>query len=52
MKKPKLIEVEKLHPLNRKTDGAFLIIFRQAVCLALEEERKQEKRSEKCEDKP
>ena len=38
MKKyPKLADVENLRPLNDKNAGAFLLLYRQSVVLALKE---------------
>ncbi len=52
MKQLKLIEVEKLRPLNPKKDGVFLMIFRQAICMALEQERYNMAKPERREGKP
>ena len=52
MKKPKLIEVEKLYPLNPRKDGGFLLLYRQAVCLTLEQERRNKSKETKAEEKP
>lgn len=52
VKKPKLIEVEKLYPLNRRKDGGFLLLYRQAVCMTIEQNRRNQNKDTKIEEKP
>ena len=42
IKQPKLTDVQNLRPLNKEKDGSFLLVYRQAVSLALKEEIRRE----------
>lgn len=51
-KQPKLIDVENARSLTPGKDDAFLLLYRQAVSLALKDEKKTDRAEGKSSEKP